>query len=1156
MSLSIYAQIFLRDLTTASIDANDGILISKIGMTKNQRGRRSGYHPASICHQKSWRDVVGLKTDTDLHRKLRQLGWRDGNSQPVYGFNTKHASREAFVLPKRFIPRGIMTPDQLLQFAFNTIDTILAGFAPLNDKLPVVLRSIQRKVVNDILADFDADSLRQMAVLAPRAGKSLIMLMVGADLQRQGLIKHIVLPAYWLSVLPSYKAEWDKYRDFGAFQYITRDNVDEFDSSKPSIIEVSLAGDLNGWKRKHAKVAELNPTECLFVVDEADFGAHTDNQLAKLCHLGAFHKSTRFIATSGTKPFRMALTAQSIDRVHYLSYATLERQPHQEFVPDYIKRRYYTLQWDGLRDSLSKAGIQDTDFPTWRKVWNKPDVNHKQIEAVFCALVGEPYPAKNPMPVPGFNLNAATGEDIRGIMAFTSAEIANMAIAAKHIQRVLPDWHVIVLNSETSSNATAGIDVSGEINRECVAGNKRGFIILTNSMGCRSFSEPRVQASVLMYDRGDMDVTAQKGPRCLTPGQALGQSFAAGERRVYGHIVSLSFDGNRSQEHGDAMMHDALIRKGEVSGVIKDMVWQDASIAQKEQGGDIIKSLRYVLNSCNHLMVDQNGTLFESSIDDLLDEYSAPDVLEQVDRALTDKSVLMDQDLLDVLERNIDTLNLDKVAAKRLQELLKLSKTYGNNERGKQPTKEQKTLTDMMVKFISRLKTIGSDVSHYLDKPTTLVEALDQLPAKYSDELAANYGMPFKDIRLFVDRGAVTLDIQDLVIRKRIEMRSLDLCDQQAYNGRYYQSIANKKQADLGQMDPVELWHEIISAMKVDWSKRQRVLVLAGGQAGELEALSQITDVREHEIVFNDIQHRWCLNAQRRFGAKIVPGNALDPGVWDDMKQFDVVIMNPPYQSKHRVGRSPLWPFFVDLAFRKLVKSDGWVACICPNKWFGHTRIARTDIGEVHLYQKWLRGKLTSVNVGSVNDHFQAGGYTDMFSYFVANNAGSPSFEFTERSGSTTVDADFEFLPLQNLTALTASILSKTKTTQTWDMRADVGPYHNKRVRGAILVPLARFYNMTHDAIWDDGQTKLANQLNMVTRTDYAGSSQKKVTAIFGSKLFRFITACYWNQDSLYSNFYNSLPYLDPVRSWTDKAIYDHFGLTQAERDYIESEVK
>jgi hypothetical protein len=277
---------------------------------------------------------------------------------------------------------------------------------------------------------------------------------------------------------------------------------------------------------------------------------------------------------------------------------------------------------------------------------------------------------------------------------------------------------------------------------------------------------------------------------------------------------------------------------------------------------------------------------------------------------------------------------------------------------------------------------------------------------------------------------------------------------------------------------------------------------------------------------------------------------------WKGLKdvKFDLIVGNPPYQSEKRTGTQPLWPLFVQQA-HNLLKEDGHLAAVIPNKWCGHT----TNVikGGVHLYSHIMKNKMVACNIQECTKHFPGvGGYADAFSWFMINNKGSDQFVTTTLEGQYVVKSDwFTYLPLRCLTDTTASILSKLKVGKSFQFKQVSTGFQNTD-NGAVVVSMAqRLHYDKLNIYWDSNSGVSPTSKSTVSRVTFSKSSQKKVMSVFRSKLFKFIHHIYWNNDNFGTTFYNSLPYVDLNRLWDDQALYALFNLTNQEVEYIEQYV-
>ena len=274
---------------------------------------------------------------------------------------------------------------------------------------------------------------------------------------------------------------------------------------------------------------------------------------------------------------------------------------------------------------------------------------------------------------------------------------------------------------------------------------------------------------------------------------------------------------------------------------------------------------------------------------------------------------------------------------------------------------------------------------------------------------------------------------------------------------------------------------------------------------------------------------------------------------WDDVMdmKFDIVVGNPPYQSDKRTGTQPLWPLFVHKCAQMLTPT-GHMAMITPNKWCGHT----TNVikGDVHLYSQVFKNKLVSCNIQKCSDQFPSvGGYENCFSWFVIANSGSDQFTATTLNDQHVVKAEwFDRLPLRSLNEITHNILQKVKSPLSYEFKQVSSGFQNQNQGAVVISQAQRIHYRKLNTYWDKQSNINPTSKSVVSQIVFPKSSQKKVHAVFGSELFQFIYDIFWNGDNFGTKFYNSLPYLDLNKLWSNDSIYQQFGLTSEEIKYIQ----
>lgn len=317
--------------------------------------------------------------------------------------------------------------------------------------------------------------------------------------------------------------------------------------------------------------------------------------------------------------------------------------------------------------------------------------------------------------------------------------------------------------------------------------------------------------------------------------------------------------------------------------------------------------------------------------------------------------------------------------------------------------------------------------------------------------------------------------------------------------------------------------------------------------------------------------------------------------------KFDVVIGNPPYQDGDREDQAnKLWPQFVKKA-NDLVEDNGHVAMITPNGWMQPT----ADIGKgtgknaLSIFNDIFKQNnliLANIDSDAIREtHFKGVGST--FSYYLFQKAPySGSTEFITSTGSVQIDiSKIDSLPKvtskESLSIVkkmvgtpftfcdqnhglngvegdsqgTVTVLKKIKGVEkAINHKLQYTIYHTNKNNGTYwfgetLNPYATTPKViislsgTYLPVFNN-TTGFSNMcLAVICKTD---KEAKHAHIVLTSKLYKF-----WVDMQKFSGFNPrklilTLPALPLTKDWTDASIYQHFGLTQEEIDYVEANVK
>ena len=320
------------------------------------------------------------------------------------------------------------------------------------------------------------------------------------------------------------------------------------------------------------------------------------------------------VYASGTNVQRLAKCSRKIDGVLYTAYSQLEKEE-----PGIIKRKFYCTEVNSLKDQVE--ALDEKVQPSWTKIWGKPLANKAFVGQLLESLTGQDTLRTE------LNLSAMSETPVDCFMLLVSANKKEMADIGRIAERHIPEWHVKILNGDFTSNKNAEYETTSEINRARIAG-KKGVLIIANQMGSRSYSVPEIQATVIAFDRGSVDATAQKVSRCLTPGNTYD-----GIEKESGIIVDLSFDPNRAENIEKLILEEAV------------SVQRDGSLAD-----DFTSAVKYVLSSIDLFKI-KYGTAVEMTEEEMFGVFSDNEAMLRVADVSVDIAGAIESGMFDILAK-------------------------------------------------------------------------------------------------------------------------------------------------------------------------------------------------------------------------------------------------------------------------------------------------------------------------------------------------------------------------------------------------------------------------------------------------------------------------------------------------------------------------
>lgn len=405
--------------------------------------------------------------------------------------------------------------------------------------------------------------------------------------------------------------------------------------------------------------------------------------------------------------------------------------------------------------------------------------------------------------------------------------------------------------------------------------------------------------------------------------------------------------------------------------------------------------------------------------------------------------------------------------------------------------------------------------------------------------------------------------------------------------------LVNKGLGILGKPDELLMWEKIIQNKKLkkfissDYCKK--ILIVAGGHGTEVDCLVNIFGVNITEkIYFNDKFPNFTNRIKRKYNKiNILEGDFM--AVDFKGKKFDVVLGNPPYQNPGKSKGEKLWYRFVRKA-EELTKENGYIGFVTPNSWMsGGVNMSSGKWGV--LKDLFAKKQLLESQVAGVQEKYFPKIGIDISYWILENKEVYQTSKIHLADGK--IDVDFRKTEILSPIPQKASMGIFNKVVNADNEKFDV-KYFQKSTKPGELVEKESAEGNYKYPHWVMG-TKEHNNLSIryldfqkspeieyqkilfhVTSRYWqpyldmdsvgaitqgfalavnSNTTQDGFKSVFYSKLFTYInkTLQIDKNGCMKTSIIRKLPKLDMSKIWTDKEIYDHFDLTQEERDYIEA---
>jgi hypothetical protein len=595
-------------------------------------------------------------------------------------------------------------------------------------------RPHQAQVNQQVLSRFDGNrTVIQPLNLCARFGKTL----QGLSLFKESGLEVMVVAAHWLAANQSFINTVEQGWDITSDVAVIKPNYDAFksalDKGQRVLIDVSLH--IDAEKVDPKLISALSAYKKLIYIDEADFGAWTPPKRETAAHFIDSGINLVCVAT-GTNIDRALIGStgkiESPITVSYLDLIEGKRGEYADQLSEIVEVGVLNLDANQeLVDDLNE--LSDESRPNMVKVFNRRN-SHIQRQVIKKLLADRDFGAD----VFGMYNTQYGSIDHPAVMVFLppSNGKKNIDNFVKVGQSIDPEANWIALHGDHYTNRTA----EGMVKNIIKSGKDR-TVIVSCSMGARSFSVPNIVAVVNCKDGGSIGTAVQQASRCFTPGCD----------KTHGLVVNYSFDVYRTSSFENDLISSAID---------SDPTDSDGAI-------------RRVYGLMDFFKKTDNGDMIYLSETDFI-EYVTSDVnLNNMGKATADlNNVGSLVDLLDTLKDIKSNSNTDK----NNKGIIDRAITYisdTDKERG-EIDPDKKAIKDL-IKMIGRVVDCTSNTYYMAPDFTTFKDCIADIACdpdrnvEYVSLVGLDAEVVYNEVYPFLNTS-----IMDLIITKARECDSLD----------------------------------------------------------------------------------------------------------------------------------------------------------------------------------------------------------------------------------------------------------------------------------------------------------------------------------------------------------------------------------------------
>jgi len=609
-------------------------------------------------------------------------------------------------------------------------------------------RPHQAFVNQEILNRFDGSyTVIQPLNLCARFGKTL----QGLSLFKDSGLEVMVIAGHWLAANQSFintvEQKFDITSDIAVIKPDYQQFKDAIDKGQRVLIDLSLHTEVDSIDPK--LIGALAVYKSLIYIDEADFGAWTESS-RKTANLFIENSINLVCVATGTNIDRALIgTRGHIEppiTVSYLDLIEAKRGEGYLFQPDGFCSDN-PQEWQDKLSDIVEVGVLNLDAgedlvnelneltdekrPNMAKIFARRN-DHIQRKVIKSLLVDEDYGTD----IFGLYSTQYGSIDHPAVMMFipgTKADVNNLVKVGRSIE---PNYNWIPLHGDDYTNRTA----EDAVKKVIESGGER-TIIVSCSMGARSFSVPNIVAVVNCKDGGSVGAAVQQASRCFTPGCD----------KTTGLVVNYSFNSERTSSFETDLVSSAIDN---------DPTNSDSAI-------------RRVYGLMDFFKKTDNGDMIYLSEADFI-EYVTSDVnLNNMGKATADLSNVGSLvGLLDILKDIKDSSNTHKnnkgIIDRAITYISDTNKEKGEIDPNKKAIKDLIKMIGRVVDCTSNTYYMAPDFTTFKDCLVDIVHDPDR-NSEYVSLVGLDAETVHNNIYPFLNTS-----IMDLIITKARECDSLD----------------------------------------------------------------------------------------------------------------------------------------------------------------------------------------------------------------------------------------------------------------------------------------------------------------------------------------------------------------------------------------------